>query len=280
MTTEKDIFKRGSTTYYFSSLFFPRKIKDDVFKLYSFVRVADDYVDSIPADSQQFSQLRKLWETSVNDDSFQTDVRGSDDINLRVVRNMVFVYRKYSFEQKWVTAFLDSMQADLDRKEYRTLEDTIWYMYGSAEVIGLMMAKIMGLPEESYIYAQMQGRAMQYINFVRDIDEDNILGRQYFPISELQKFGLKDLQQKTVQANSESFEKFMRAQIRLYESWQTEANKGFTSIPKRLRIPLQTATDMYNWTATNIHKKPLNVFQSKIKPSKYRVLFTIVKNTL
>ena len=279
MTTEKDIFKRGSTTYYFSSIFFPPKVRDDVFKLYSFVRVADDYVDNVPTNTKQFTSLRKLWESSITDKDFQTEVQASDDINLRVVRNMVFVSRKYSFEHKWVTSFLDSMQADIDQKKYRTIADTFWYMYGSAEVIGLMMAKIMGLPEVSYRYAQMQGRAMQYINFVRDIAEDNTLGRQYFPVNELKKFGLQDLQQKTVQAHPESFENFLRAQINLYRTWQTEADKGFDFIPKRLRIPLQTATDMYNWTAQNIYKAPNLVFVKKLKPSKYRVIGTVIKNT-
>lgn len=280
MNTEKNIFKQGSTTYYFSSRFFPSNVREDVFKLYSFVRVADDYVDSIPADAKQFRQLRKLWELAVNDASFDSEVTSSDDINLRVVRNMVFVFRKYSFERSWVTSFLDSMQADLDQKKYKTIEDTIWYMYGSAEVIGLMMAKIMGLPEASYDYARLQGRAMQYINFVRDIAEDNSLGRQYFPTNELKKFGLKDLQQKTVQASPESFEKFLRAQINLYKTWQYEANKGFDYIPKKLRIPLQTATDMYSWTANNIYKNPRIVFERKLKPSKYRVLCTVIKNVL
>lgn len=280
MTTEKDIFKRGSTTYYFSSLFFPKSIKEDVFKLYSFVRVADDYVDATPAEVANFKNLRKLWEQSVQDTSFDTNVHSSDDINVRVVRNMVFVTRKYNFKHAWVTSFLDSMQADLDKKQYKKIEDTIWYMYGSAEVIGLMMAKIMGIPEKSFKYAQMQGRAMQYINFVRDIAEDNTLKRQYFPASELKNFGLKNLSQKTVEANKVEFCAFLRAQIDLYNQWQTEANKGFAFIPKRLRIPLQTTTDMYNWTAQKIYQNPALVFDKKQKPSKYRVLFTIVKNTL
>ena len=279
MNREKEIFKQGSTTYYFSSIFFPRKIKDDVFKLYSFVRVADDYVDNIPADRSEFKRLRKLWETSIADGHFETTVSASDDVNMRVVKNMVSVSRKYHFEQKWVTSFLDSMQADLDKKKYRTLEDIIWYMYGSAEVIGLMMAKIMGLPKKAYPYARMQGRAMQYINFVRDIAEDNRLGRSYFPASELKKYGLADLQTKTVSKHPEAFEAFQRAQIKQYKQWQKIADKGFRFIPRRLRIPLRTATDMYNWTAETIEKAPLTVYGRKVKPTKKRVLTRALKRS-
>jgi phytoene synthase len=276
---EKAIFRAGSTTYYFSSIFFPKSIKADVFKLYSFVRVADDFVDNIPARSSEFRALRKLWEISITNRQFDTEVTEFDDVSTRVVKNMVYVARKYHFEQKWVSTFLDSMQADLDLKKYKKIDDTIWYMNGSAEVIGLMMAKIMNVPSKAFKYAQLQGRAMQYINFVRDISEDNDLGRQYFPASELNKFGLIDLTQKTATSHPEHFKKFMNAQILQYEQWQQEADKGFLYIPKRLRIPLQTATDMYNWTARVITDDPFIVYKKKVKPSKWQVFLTILKNT-
>ena len=56
------------------------------------------------------------------------------------------------------------------------MEELIDYMYGSAEVVGLMMARIMGINREADFCARMLGRAMQYINFIRDIDEDGKLG--------------------------------------------------------------------------------------------------------
>jgi phytoene synthase len=85
------------------------------------------------------------------------------------------------------------MQMDIDKREYKTLDDTLEYIYGSAEVIGLFMAQIMGLPEEAHDFAKMQGRAMQFINFIRDIDEDITLGRRYFPTQDLKEFSLANL---------------------------------------------------------------------------------------
>ncbi len=81
--------------------------------------------------------------------------------------------------------FFDSMQLDTTVRRYDSLDDIINYMHGSAEVVGLMMARMMGLPEEALPLAAMQGRAMQYANFVRDIGEDNHLGRCYFPEEDL-----------------------------------------------------------------------------------------------
>jgi phytoene synthase len=68
----EQIFRNGSVTYYYSSLFFKGQVKQDVFTLYAYVRTIDDLVDSIPADVKQFEymwhQTRYAWkhETSEN----------------------------------------------------------------------------------------------------------------------------------------------------------------------------------------------------------------------
>ena len=278
---EKDIFKKGSTTYYWSSKFFPKGVRDDVFKLYSFVRVVDDMVDSIPADVKRFTKMCNRWE-SVKAELKKGNVPKALDnsVDEVVLANIAFIVHRFECETQWVDAFLDSMQMDVHRKQYLKLEDTLEYIYGSAEVIGLFMARIMQLPIKPYEYAKMQGRAMQYINFLRDIDEDNQLGRCYFPADILKKYELKDLSKKTALSSRAQFKKFMHEQLDLYEQWQTEADKGFSYIPKRLRIPLQTATDMYNWTAEEIRKDPMIVFDKKIKPTKSQVLKTATKNTV
>ena len=279
-TLEQQIFQKGSTTYYFSSQFFPRKMREDVFRLYSFVRVADDYVDSVPAQTKEFYDLRRRWDAAKNDPNFSTHRSIHDSIDQRVVKNIVHVTRKYEFDQAWVEAFLNSMQADVQGQTIRTIDDTLGYIYGSAEVIGLMMARIMGLPNEAQTTAKLQGRAMQFINFLRDIDEDNTLGRCYFPAEDLAKFNLPDLRKVTILMRPHNFCDFMRFELRRYSEWQVEANTGFSYIPRRLRVPLQTAVDMYDWTARQIAADPQIVFTRQIKPRKRRVLVRGLYNGL
>lgn len=278
MNREKSIFKKGSTTFFMSSLFFPRIVKQEVFDLYSFVRVADNYVDQVPADPEGFHSLRQLWTEAVTDPDFETVKSATDSTNLRVVKNMVNVTRKCGFELEWVEAFLDAMESDLSHKPCQTIDETLKYVYGSAEVIGLMMSRIMGLPAEAEEAAQMQGRALQMINFIRDIHEDNQLGRQYLPADELARFNLKDITAETAHQNSDDFTDFINFQLNRYERWQTEAEAGYTYIPKRLRIPLETARDMYGWTACEIRKNPLKIYEKKIKPSKSRIIGQILTN--
>ena len=127
----KTIFKNGSKTYYYSSFFFPPAVKEDVFKLYSFVRTADDYVDIIPQKKQEFYEFRKLFESSLE---------GEETGNL-VIDGFSEVMRRREFEPGWVEAFLNSMESDLYINSYETIESLMKYLYGSAEVVGLMMEK-------------------------------------------------------------------------------------------------------------------------------------------
>jgi 15-cis-phytoene synthase len=288
---EKEIFRQGSTTYYWSSRFFPKGVRDDVFKLYSFVRVVDDMVDSIPPDTNRFERICYRWTTVKKELAKGTVPKALDEsVDEQVLANIAFIVHRFKCETAWVDAFLASMKMDVDKREYSSLDDTIDYIYGSAEVIGLFMARILQLPgqgtgskspePEVLHFARMQGRAMQYINFLRDIAEDVELGRCYFPSRTLKKHGLHDLREISAQSNPEAFKAFMHEQLSLYEEWQAEADKGFSYIPKRLRIPLQTATDMYNWTAREIRKDPFVVYEKKLKPRKRRVIKTAAKNSI
>lgn len=268
---DEEIFKNGSTTYYWSSKFFPKKSRADVYKLYSFVRVVDDYVDAPKPNVGRFDYICKEWKKAKKTLPAQIHKKSSS-IDDRVLNNILYVVHHYDCDPAWIDAFLASMKMDLDKKVYRSIDDTLEYIYGSAEVIGLLMAKVLGLPKESYESARMQGRAMQYINFIRDIAEDNLLGRQYFPDEELVKHGLKDLSEKELFRKPAEFREFISAQVGLYNEWQCIANKGFRFIPKRPRVAVRTAVDMYNWTAKKISQEPALIFESKVKPSKGRVI--------
>ncbi|NCC12634.1 MAG: phytoene/squalene synthase family protein [Spirochaetia bacterium] len=256
----EEIFRTGSKTYYFSSRFFPKHVRHDVYALYGFVRVADNLVDDVPVDPAQFKAFREKYTEGLSSG------RPTGD---HIIDAFLELQERKRFDPAWTEAFLDSMQHDLNTTTCDTLEETLTYIYGSAEVIGLFMASIMDLPEESYPAAAMLGRAMQYINFIRDIEEDNRLGRRYLPLVET---SLRGLTEQDAQADRSEFIRFVRQEIQRYLAWQQAAADGYHFIPRRYRIPIMTAADMYCWTARRIAKNPLIVFERKLKPAKGRIL--------
>ena len=263
----KRIFKKGSTTYYYSSLFFPASIRHAVFTFYAYVRVADDFVDSIPQNMKGFedfcSQTKLIY--------------AGKKVSNKIISDFYDMTNSYKIPFEWVQAFLNAMRADTKKSTYATYKELEEYMYGSAEVIGLIMAKILNLDEESYTYAKLQGKAMQLINFIRDIDEDIELGRRYIPTEDLKKFNLTKLPPRTDQEKKD-FCKLVHFEIDRYRKIQKSAEAGYKFMPANALIPVKTAADIYNWTADQIEKNPLIVFEQKVKPKPIRVIFRIFTN--
>ena len=262
------IFKQGSVTYFYSSLFFPSKVRKDVFSLYAFVRTADDFVDSQPAQKDKFLEFTSEYRQAIK----------SKKSTNQIIASMVELCERKGFKEEWVESFLEVMEQDLYQTKCVSMDETIKYMYGSAEVVGLMMAKIMDLPEKATASATLLGRAFQYINFIRDIAEDNTLGRQYLPMQLTKKFGLKNLSQEEAEAKPKQFEALIFEQLDIYQDWMCQARVGFGYIPKRFRVPIITSARMYDWTAKQIRKDPMVVFRTKVKPTPLQVFGEIVIN--
>ena len=261
----REVFRRGSRTYFNSSLFFPRAVRDDVFVLYGFVRVADDFVDSVPQRPGEFYRFVERYETA----------RGGTPSGDPIIDEFVELADRHAFDPAWTAAFLQSMELDLTKRVHATLPETLEYVYGSAEVIGLYMASLMGLAPEADHAARMLGRAMQFINFIRDIREDNGLGRTYLPIGES---ALPDLREETARGLPAQFGAFIDAQLGRYREWQREAEAGYAYIPRRYLVPIKTAADMYNWTADVIARDPFVVFSRKVKPTRARIIMQVAAN--
>ncbi len=261
---QKTIFKNGSRTYFYSSVFFPKKVKEDVSILYAFVRVVDDFVDSLPQKEKEFfkfyNNFKKSWDGELSGN--------------QVIDDFVSLAKEKEFLLEWIEAFFKAMKSDLEVKKYFDIEDTISYMYGSAEVIGLMMSKIMKLDPQAHYGAKMLGRSMQYINFIRDLYEDNNLARQYLPIKEMREFGLESLNKEIAKKDKKAFVSFINKQLDYYNNWQKQAAEAFKYLPFRYYIPIVTASLMYNYTAKKIKKDPFIVFKKRVKPSVFRIIIT------
>ncbi|MGF7117992.1 phytoene/squalene synthase family protein [Methanobacterium oryzae] len=264
------IFKGGSKTYFYSTIFFPKRVKEDVFVLYSFLRKADDYVDSVPQDAEGFFDFKERYYQAI-DGTITGDI---------VVDSFVKLVERKKFETRWVDAFLNSMEMDITKSKYETMKELLVYLYGSSEVVGLLMAKIMDLSEESYENARYLGRSMQYINFIRDIYEDIGLGRTYFPQKDLKSFNIESLDEEYTKKRPEEFKGFIRRQLETYFSWQEKAEEGFSYIPFRYLIPVKTASDLYKWTGSQINKNPFVVYERKVKPSIPNILSKVVINSI
>ena len=263
----QDLFRQGSKTFYHSSRWFPRGVRNDVAVLYSFVRTADNLVDNPPVSPEVFREFRRKWEAA------DQGTPAGDWI----IDPFVELSRRKGFDRRWTLGFLDTMEGDLAPVPCETLEDVLRYTWGSAETIGLFMARLLDLPPEASPTAVLMGRSLQFINILRDLGEDETLGRRYLPLG---NSGLPALTAAAARAAPEAFCRYLREQAEVYSTWQKAARAGYRYLPWRYRVAVKTASDLYNWTARVIRKDPMVVWDRKVKPSWVRILATAGANLL
>ena len=172
-----------STSFGWGIKAFKPEYRDPIFAIYSYVRVADEIVDTFHGYDKK--GLLKKFET----DTWDAIEKGiSTNPVLQAFQETV---NTYNIDNKLIKAFLTSMEMDLSNSYYeRGVYDN--YIYGSAEVVGLMCLKVFvkgsdDKYDELEHSARMLGAAFQKVNFLRDIKSDIIeRGRIYLPgVSEL-----------------------------------------------------------------------------------------------
>jgi phytoene/squalene synthetase len=172
-----------STSFGWGIKAFKPEYRDPIFAIYSYVRVADEIVDTFHDFDK--NELLKKFEA----DTWDAIEKGiSTNPVLQAFQETV---NKYKIDHKLIKAFLKSMKMDLSNSSYeRDIYDD--YIYGSAEVVGLMCLKVFvnGSDEKYDVLkhsARMLGAAFQKVNFLRDMKSDIIeRGRIYLPgVSEL-----------------------------------------------------------------------------------------------
>jgi phytoene/squalene synthetase len=158
-------------------------IRQDIYNIYGFVRLADEIVDSFH--NYPKKELFSKFEADL-------EIALQNKISLNPILNAFqYTYHKYKIERDLVDSFMNSMRLDLYKSEYKTEEEYKNYIYGSADVVGLMCLKVfVNGNQEKYDDlkkpAMALGSAFQKVNFLRDLKADHDeLNRTYFPNTDL-----------------------------------------------------------------------------------------------
>lgn len=181
----KLITQRYSTSFSLGIKAFDKKYRNPIYAIYGFVRYADEIVDT-------FHEFNK--EDLFKNFKADTYLAIALKISLNpVLHSFQYVVNKYNISHDLIEAFLHSMEMDIDKSKYDP-EQYNEYIYGSAEVIGLMCLMVFcegdqKIYDELTPYARSLGAAFQKINFLRDIKSDyQERGRVYFPGVEFENF--------------------------------------------------------------------------------------------
>ena len=193
------ITKRYSTSFSLGIRVFDKEFRNPIYSIYGFVRFADEIVDTF----HQYDKKELL--DDFRKETFKAIVQ---KISLNpILQAFQQVVNEYEIDHQLITDFLDSMEMDLHKSTYESEAIYNKYIYGSAEVVGLMCLQVFTKGDNAFYnqlapYAKSLGAAFQKINFLRDMNSDlEERSRVYFPGIDLTKFDeftkqeiLKDIQ--------------------------------------------------------------------------------------
>ena len=243
--SSKIITKKYSTSFSIAVNLLSPNIREAIYNIYGFVRVADEIVDSF----EEYPKEELL-------DRFEQEYRYSLKVGIStnpVINAFQGTVSKYNIDYALVESFLKSMRTDLEKQNYNNQKEIDDYIYGSADVVGLMCLKVFVQgDDEKYNNlkeaAMKLGSAFQKVNFLRDLNEDfENLNRSYFPNINPNNFTEADKSRVLLEINKD-FE---------------EAYKGIVKLPKEAKLAVYVAYKYYFNLLHKIERTPSKTLKEK-----------------
>ena len=250
-----------STSFTLATKMLDSSIRQDIYNIYGFVRFADEIVDSF-----------HNYDKKVLLNLFEKDLKKSieDKISLNPILNSFQkTVHNYQIDYELVDSFLNSMKLDLDKKKYLTKKEFDQYVYGSADVVGLMCLKVFVKGNKNQYdnlrpYAMSLGSAFQKVNFLRDLKADHDgLNRSYFPNLNIDEF-------------DEPSKKIILDEI---DKDFRHALKGIFKLPSSARFRVYTAYKYYLKLLNKLRKThPLKIKSSRIRVPNYQKVNVLARS--
>lgn len=249
----KTVTESYSTSFALATKMLAPSIRKDIYNIYGFVRFADEIVDTFHDYDKE-----KLF------NAFQKDLEDSlaDRISLNPILNAFqHTYHRYGIPRHLVDAFMKSMRMDLDKQVYATHAEFKEYIYGSADVVGLMCLRVFVNGDDRRYEvlkdsAMALGSAFQKVNFLRDLKADyEDLNRSYFPNTNLLQLD-EASKQRIVEEIREDFRK---------------GYEGIAKLPNEAKFGVYTAYKYYYQLLRKLQKTPsLEIKNARIRVPNYQ----------
>jgi len=257
----KTVTNSYSTSFSLATKMLAPSIRQDIYNIYGFVRFADEIVDSFHDYNKE-----KLFA------DFETDLYKAIDSKISlnpILNSFQETVHKYAIQPELYSAFMDSMRLDLHKSEYLSMEEYKQYIYGSADVVGLMCLKVFvngdkERYEELKESAMSLGSAFQKVNFLRDLKADyDDLSRSYFPNVDLSQLNEVNKEQ-IIQEIEEDFHKGL---------------KGIAHLPVEAKFGVYTAYIYYRKLLQKLKRIPsLEIRKRRVRVPNYQKAGLLAKS--
>ena len=259
----KQLTRGYSTSFSMSSRLFDASIRPDIYAVYGLVRLADEIVDTYDGSDDEKRVLLDALEA----ETYEAMARQYSTNPL--VHAFALTAKRYDISRLLIAPFFVSMRMDIGHTY--TSEQYEEYIYGSAEVVGLMCLKVFCGGDESRYHeleqgARMLGSAYQKVNFLRDFASDYAeLGRVYFPDVQFETFS--ERQKRTI--------------VQEIEREFSEAATYLDQLPKSAQKAVRTSRVYYRELLENIKKVSVDTLKTtRVRVNTSRKIWLLMRTAV
>jgi len=264
---------RGSKSFAAAARLFEPATRRDVMLLYTWCRHCDDLTDG-----QELGRGRLQSATAEALNRLRADslaaLSGAPSSTLPY-QALAEVARRHPLSPALVDAHIKGFELDVDGWKPATLDDTLQYSYHVAGSVGIMMALIMGVRDESTLYRACDlGLAFQLTNIARDVAEDALAGRCYLPAQWLDETGLEVADLADGACRQETFP-LVRRLVEEAESYYRSASIGIRALPRRAAWAIGTARAVYRDIGRKIVRRGPDALGDRVFTGKGRKIWRV-----
>jgi phytoene synthase len=283
LAASKDSIVKGSKSFRSASRLFDPAVREDAWLLYAWCRRCDDEIDGQDhgfghedlSEKEQKRRLKDLYRQTrralageaMTDQTFAAFQR---------------VALRHRLPERWPLDLLDGFAMDVEHREYRTLDDVMAYCWHVAGVVGVMMARVMGVFDAQVLRrAQDLGLAFQLTNISRDVVEDAENGRVYLPADWLVEAGLEPTAEAVADPKNRAAVHAVTARLlAVAEPYYDSARVGLRGLPFRSSMAIAAARGVYREIGRKVIRRGPGVWTGRVSVGKAMKLWLFGRSVL
>ena len=283
LAASKASITRGSKSFRSASRLFDPAVREDAWLLYAWCRACDDEIDGqdhgfgheVLTAAEQRRRLARLY------DMTRRAMTGEPmpDPTFAAFQRVALRHR---LPERWALDMIDGFAMDVEHRDYRTLDDVMVYCWHVAGVVGVMMARVMGVTDpETLRRAQDLGLAFQLTNISRDVIEDAQGGRVYLPADWLVEAGLVPTAEAVADpANRAVVHRVTRRLLEVAEPYYDSARDGLRRLPFRSAMAIAAARGVYREIGRKVRRGGPGAWKRRVSVGRLMKLWLFGRGAL
>lgn len=283
LEASRDSIVKGSKSFRSASRLFDPEVREDAWLLYAWCRRCDDEIDGQDhghgheeiTPEEQRRRLERLY------DQTRRALAGepTEDHTFAAFQRVAL---RHHLPERWPLDLIDGFAMDVDHREYGTVDDVMAYCWHVAGVVGVMMARVMGVSDPEVLRrAQDLGLAFQLTNIARDVVEDADNGRVYLPAEWLVEAGLAPTAEAVADpANRIKVHAVTARLLQLAEPYYNSARDGLRGLPFRSSMAIAAARGVYREIGRKVVRSGPGVWRRRVSVGRVTKLWLFSRGAL